>query len=846
MKTASNIRKLRRKLAEMETFLTGLLTSASPKKSSRHLAEACQAIRRACRTLDRADHDAGLPDMSTPGCNENHNNSFPSQRDVSLLSLLEHSFDAIYLRNLQNDQYDYISPVIEQITGFSADEFQSMKVEEVINRIHPDDHDKVIKTLDRVKDGGKEIVEYRFKGKDGTYKWLLDSIYVHSGSNVRPPCRIGIVRDITTQKEMEQSLREGEERFRLLAENIDQVFWFYDLEQQQMVYISPAFERIWGVSTNDIYANGKLWLEYIHPDDRSRVRHALDQWHAGSMNEYYIEYRIIRPDNEFRWISDHGTVIGHRQGKPCRVCGISKDISKRKEVEAELVRANERLELALCDASVWDWDITTGAIEWGANLFELFGLDPAKDQAGFEAWQNVLHPDDLQIATEQIYKAIRDGSMLENEYRIVRPDGKIRWISALGRTSYDNFSGEPLRMVGICIDITKRREAEMALRRSEDRYRSLVEMSPDALFINKDNRIIFMNNEGLKLFGASSPRQVLGKSPFDVFHQDYHELIRQRIARMLKGDIAPLIEEKIIRLDGSTVDVEVAAAPIEMDEGVAIQVILRDISERKKAEEKLLDRQQQLEELNRTLEIRVDEETRKNREKDYLLIQQNRQAELGVMINSIAHQWRQPLNVIGLYAQNLKETYTEQGKVPIDCLDDTVKGIVDLVLYMSQTINDFRDFLKPDSERRSFNVTEKISKTFNLISEGFKLQNIMVEIVGEDDVFATGYENQFAQVVMNILNNAKDVLTEREISSPKISIHVAREGNRSIVTITDNAGGIENGIFDRIFDLYFTTRESTSGTGIGLYTAKIIVEKNMQGRLTARNVAGGAAFRIEI
>jgi PAS domain S-box-containing protein len=391
----------------------------------------------------------------------------------------------------------------------------------------------------------------------------------------------------------------------------------------------------------------------------------------------------------------------------------------------------------------------------------------------------------------------------------------------------------------------RRRQAEEALQRSEDRYRSLVEMSPDALFINADNLIVFMNPAGLRLFGASSLEQVLGKTPFDLIHPDYHAAINERIARQLAGETAPLIEEKIVRLDGSTVDVEVAAAPFKTDHGMAIQVILRDITGRKRAEEKLIDRQQQLEKLNRTLEQRVYEETRKNREKDYLLIQQSRQAELGAMINIIAHQWRQPLNIIGLYAQLLTETY-RHGELDVESLDGTAKGILDLVMHMSHTIDDFRNFLRPETEKRQFNIRDTIVSAYALISESFKEHNILVNITEEDDVVVDGYPNQYMQVVMNLLNNAKEALVERQIGSPHIMIRIARQGDRSAVTITDNAGGIEEEDMDRIFELYFTTREGRNGTGIGLYMSKTIVEKSMQGRLSVRNTRDGAEFRIEV
>ncbi len=269
------------------------------------------------------------------------------------------------------------------------------------------------------------------------------------------------------------------------------------------------------------------------------------------------------------------------------------------------------------------------------------------------------------------------------------------------------------------------------------------------------------------------------------------------------------------------------------------------LSQMKRAEEKLVDRQRQLEELNRTLEQRVAEETRKCREKDYLLIQQSRQAEMGDMINIIAHQWRQPLNVIGLYAQVLAES-SRNGHLDEATLENTVKQILDILMHMSQTIDDFRNFLKPDKEMRQFNVKETIARTYALISASFRSQDIIVEIAGDDDLSLTGYANEYAQVVMNILNNAKDALQDRNVEKPRIGIMIAREGTRAVVTISDNAGGIDDGLQERIFEPYFTTGKDRTWSGIGLYMSRNIIENSMQGCLTVRNTGAGAEFRIEV
>ncbi len=232
-------------------------------------------------------------------------------------------------------------------------------------------------------------------------------------------------------------------------------------------------------------------------------------------------------------------------------------------------------------------------------------------------------------------------------------------------------------------------------------------------------------------------------------------------------------------------------------------------------------------------------------EKDQLFMQQSRQAAMGEMINNIAHQWRQPLNVIAITIQDLMVTY-EDGECSDEYVNNTVKLIMNQVLHMSQTIDDFRNFLKPDQEIKQFNLREAVKKTLVLVGDSFKSQNITIDTEVQEDLIVTGYQNEYCQALLNILNNARDVLTERKIVSPRIQINLFREGFRNVTTISDNAGGIPDEIIDRIFEPYFTCKDADKGTGIGLHITKTIIEKRMNGTISVRNTDRGAEFRIEV
>ena len=256
----------------------------------------------------------------------------------------------------------------------------------------------------------------------------------------------------------------------------------------------------------------------------------------------------------------------------------------------------------------------------------------------------------------------------------------------------------------------------------------------------------------------------------------------------------------------------------------------------------------QMQEAHLKLELETAERIRileDLRHKEQLLIQQSRLAAMGEMLVNISHQWRQPLNVVGLKIQELGLS-CKYGRFSEELLDGNIAETMAIVQHMSQTINDLQEFLSPNKEKTPFRVDQVITKTVGLIKENFKSLGISIELssVGEPQVI--GYPNEYGQVLLNLLMNAKDAFVEHGASGACITVRAWSENGRSLVTIADNAGGIKEDILAKIFDAYFTTKELGKGTGVGLFLSKTIIEANMGGRLSARNINGGAEFTIEV
>lgn len=247
--------------------------------------------------------------------------------------------------------------------------------------------------------------------------------------------------------------------------------------------------------------------------------------------------------------------------------------------------------------------------------------------------------------------------------------------------------------------------------------------------------------------------------------------------------------------------------------------------------------------LNETLEQRVAEEAAKNREKDHLLIQQSRLAAVGEMIGNIAHQWRQPINTLTLLLANLKDAY-EFNELDKNYLDKSVKDGQMIIHRMSTTIDDFRNFFRPNKEKICFSVNEVVEDVLRILDAAFQNSGIAIFVKGGENVTAYGYRNEYSQVLINILVNAKDVLQERNVADGCVHITISCWDTLSEVVIEDNAGGIPSDVLPKIFDPYFTTKKK--GTGIGLYMSKMIIENSMDGCIVASNTSGGARFSIAV
>ena len=380
-----------------------------------------------------------------------------------------------------------------------------------------------------------------------------------------------------------------------------------------------------------------------------------------------------------------------------------------------------------------------------------------------------------------------------------------------------------LSMIIIILGLIKN---EKKLKKLIDQY--VIISSTDLKGIITDVSQAFCTISGYK------KEELIGKSHRLIRHPDMPKSAFKDMWATIKKDKTWRGEVKNLKKDGGFYWVEANITPIYSNfrQKIGYSAIRYDITSKK-----------EIEELNHTLEQKIKEAVEETKKKDNQLQQQSRHAQMGEMISMIAHQWRQPLAAISSTSSaiNLK---AKLNKLDSDTAIELSNKISNYSQHLSQTIDDFREFFKPNKEKVEVNYTQLVKSVLDIIQVSIKNKNIKLkqELNCEDKFFT--HPNEIKQVLLNLIKNAEDVLLEKEIKNPCIKIKSFKEKNKLILEVSDNAGGIPKDIIDKIFDPYFSTKTKKDGTGLGLYMSKTIIEEHCGGKLNVKNDDFGAVFTI--
>lgn len=445
----------------------------------------------------------------------------------------------------------------------------------------------------------------------------------------------------------------------------------------------------------------------------------------------------------------------------------------------------------------------------------------------YAAVRNIVFPI-LEIAAAA--RAIRDGNL----ERRVAVGGSDEIVDLA--TSFNSMTAQ-LRdtLHSLEHEVHERKQAEKDLAENRQILRTLIDsVTMWISYFDTSGRYIVANQRYADTFGMPLER-IEGSHFSDVLPASLIRSQAPHIARCLNGETVTF-EEAADLGAAQPLYTTGTYVPVRDSEGAIIGgvVAVADISALKRAEVAL-------KELNTTLEQRVNQQTEENLLKERLLLQQSRHAAMGEMVSAIAHQWRQPLNALAINLANLQDSF-EFGELNREVMDDSMRTSHQLIQGMSRTIDDFRDFFRPRQRREKFQIEAAIHDAAKLVEASLNNSQIELVVDCEENIETYGISNELGQVVLNLIVNAKDASLERHIAAPRIAVHLSRSGEEASITVEDNAGGIDPQVGERIFDPYFTTK--SMGTGIGLYMARIIVERHFNGHIAFTNTGAGTRFNI--
>lgn len=401
-------------------------------------------------------------------------------------------------------------------------------------------------------------------------------------------------RDISLKRQAEDRLQASEEQFRQLADNIKEVFWLRT--ESEMLYISPAYEQVFGRSCASLYNDPDSFLDAIHPDDKNRVMETIQRnFHSKSPVE--IEYRITRPDATMRWIRARTFPVAGSYDEP-RITGIAEDITARKETENSLRISEANLARAqqLAGLGYWRWDIKNNSLFWSDALYRFIGKDPREFQPDPDSLMQHIYPEDRELTQNSINHSLATGLPHTSTFRIVSTTGQVRYMKTSGEVSFGQ-DGEPEQMFGIAMDVTEQHFSEMVLRDSEERFRSIFEQSTLGMAIlHLDGSIERVNPVLCDMLGY--PELELLKLTFAMLTTpDSETLGLDQIQLLIEGESGGcLLETEYIRKDESTFPALVNASCLMDSSGAAFRIVIQiqDITELQQTQSQLRRSQETL------------------------------------------------------------------------------------------------------------------------------------------------------------------------------------------------------------------------------------------------------------
>ncbi len=457
-----------------------------------------------------------------------------------------------------------------------------------LERMHPDDLLNAQKAFSDYVSGltPEYRIEFRQRTRSGQWKWIL-SIgkileYDEQGNAFR---MLGTHTDINSLKSAEEELIRTQKRFQNLVENISGVYWVNDLETQQTLYISPSYETVWGRKCEDLYRNPADFIKSVHPAD---LRKLVDSYHhIAEKKQFNLNYRIIRPQGDIRWIAVKINVVTGADGRRMEY-GYAEDITEQRKAETDLLESNARFQIVSRATSdlVWDWNLMAGEIWWNDNYYSSLGYKKTVELVNENEWYERIHPDERERVRLNVNKTFKGkSSVWRDEYRYRKADGSYLHFLDRGFIMRDP-GGQAIRMIGSMIDMTPIYTVQRKIEESEMRLRTILDTDPECIkLMDEDSCLLDINRAGLQMVEAEHKEILIGKSVLPLVDTKQQKQFARMVKDAFKGK-SDAIEFEMITMKGNRRWCELSVVPfLNTDKKVISALgVTKDITERKQAE----------------------------------------------------------------------------------------------------------------------------------------------------------------------------------------------------------------------------------------------------------------------
>jgi PAS domain S-box-containing protein len=535
-----------------------------------------------------------------------------SEKERFIQSLIDAVPAGIYIYDLKERRNLFTNPRLASQLGYTSDDLTAMGADFLPLLMHPEDWRRALahfETLREAPDGSVIEIEYRMKHRDGQWRWIAGREMVFMRNEDGWPSQIlGVAQEITERKLAEEDLQRANRRYQITLDALDGYIYEYDIRANASER-SQGLAKLIGFEPEEAAAQLEWWIDIMHPDDRDHFRSEVGKLLAEESAlrgeaRSSIEYRMLHREGHYVDVLDRCLVVHDADGRPVQVAGVVINITERKRVEEALRENEERLRMAMeaANAGSFDWDIASGVIVWTPGRH--ISSRAHNVEQDYQSWRAAVHPQDIDWVEADIAKSLAERRDLYVEYRAIRPDGAVRWVSNIGHAFY-NEAGQPARMKGLRIDLTDRKRAEELLRESEGRLRLALEGAKAGVWeVKFDPYSAYWSKEYRDLFGFSEADEATNELWATRVHPDDLQRVVDGNNALLNSDQNEMRQEfRIIHpesgerwiLDFVRVRRDQTGRPVSFG-GINL-----DVTGRKRAEDALRESEERFRELVSTI-----------------------------------------------------------------------------------------------------------------------------------------------------------------------------------------------------------------------------------------------------